>query len=71
MKNLYTLLLIPFSLLCLNTKIDTKYSYNNTTSKIDTLPLDTIHQKNPIDTFGGIKGINDTILKPKKDSTLK
>ncbi len=74
MKNLYALLFIPFSLLCLNTRIDTvKYSYNNATIKTDTLPLptDTSHAKNRIDTFGGIKSINDTLLKAKKDSALK
>jgi hypothetical protein len=71
MKNLYTLLLIPFSLLCLNIKPRATYSYHNVTTIIDTLPADTLRPKNPIDTFGGIKGINDTILKGKKDSTLK
>lgn len=72
MKNLYALLFIPFLLLCLNTSTATfKYSYNNATIKTDTLPTDTSHAKNRIDTFGGIKGMNDTLLKPKKDSTLK
>jgi hypothetical protein len=72
MKNLYTLLFIPFSLLCLNTKTAAvKYLYNDVTIKTDTLPPDTSTAKNRIDTFGGIKGVNDTLLKARKDSMFK
>ena len=45
------------------------YTKENTISLNDTLPqTDTLHT---IDTFGGIKNMNDTNLKPKKDSLLK
>jgi len=72
MKNLCALLFIPFSMLCLNASTTTvKHSYNNVTIKTDTLPTDTSHATNRIDTFGGIKGVNDTLLKAKKDSTFK
>ena len=37
----------------------------------DTLPAIDTMGKNPIDTFGGIKNINDTNLKAKKDSLFK
>lgn len=72
MKKTVVLFLFIFLLFALVKTNSSVFSGKDKIIKYDTLPAtDTTGKGNLIDTFGGIKNMNDSNLKAKKDSLLK